>query len=211
MTQPENRTTEPMHSRGEEEMAALTIPFVVYESAQTRMEWTIKRLIIALIIAVILIFTSNAAWLYCWMQYDYIGEEAETETTYQQDGEGLNNINTGAQGEPSNGAEIDNPNGHPEEEPHEEQRIHPRNPNPKDQKRQRKEAEMIPDLSRSEIEHLIDEFIIGRNAERNRAILRRRLIDGICYEPLAEEFELSVRQVKNIVYKGELQLFKKLQ
>lgn len=70
---------------------------------------------------------------------------------------------------------------------------------------------MIPDLSRSEIEHLIDEFIIGRNAERNRAILRRRLIDGICYEPLAEEFELSVRQVKNIVYKGELQLFKKLQ
>jgi hypothetical protein len=60
---------------------------------------------------------------------------------------------------------------------------------------------MIPDLSRSEIEHLIDEFIIGRNAERNRAILRRRLIDGICYEPLAEEFEISVRQVKNIVYK----------
>jgi DNA-directed RNA polymerase specialized sigma24 family protein len=69
---------------------------------------------------------------------------------------------------------------------------------------------MIPDLSRSEIEHLIDEFIIGRNAERNRAILRRRLIDGICYEPLAEEFELSVRQVKNIVYKGELQIFKKI-
>lgn len=106
MTQLESRTTEPMHSRGEEEMAALTIPFVVYESAQTRMERTIKRLITALIIAVILIFASNAAWLYCWMQYDYTSEELET--VYQQDGKGMNNINTGAQGDVTNGAESHN-------------------------------------------------------------------------------------------------------
>lgn len=58
-------------------------------------------------------------------------------------------------------------------------------------------------LSRSEIESLIDEWIIGRNAQRDRQIIKRRLIDGICFEPLAEEFELSVRQVKNIVYKTE--------
>lgn len=64
------------------------------------------------------------------------------------------------------------------------------------------------DLPRSAIEHLIDEWIIGRNAERDRAILKRRLLDGICYEPLAEEFDLSVRQVKNIVYKSEMRLFK---
>lgn len=64
------------------------------------------------------------------------------------------------------------------------------------------------DKSRTEIETAIDEWIIGRNAERNRAILKRRLIDGICYEPLAEEFDLSVRQVKNIVYRSQTKLLK---
>ena len=61
--------------------------------------------------------------------------------------------------------------------------------------------------SRTEIEHAIDEWIVGRNAERNRAILKRRLIDGICYEPLAEEFNLSVSQVKRIVYQLEQKIF----
>ena len=64
------------------------------------------------------------------------------------------------------------------------------------------------DLPRSVIEHLIDEWIIGKNSERNRAILKRRLLDGVCYEPLAEEFDLSVRQIKNIVYRSETRLFK---
>ena len=48
-------------------------------------------------------------------------------------------------------------------------------------------------LSRTDIENLIDEWIVGMHAERNRAIMKRRLIDGICYEPLAEEFDMSVR------------------
>lgn len=64
------------------------------------------------------------------------------------------------------------------------------------------------DLPRSVIEHLIDEWIIGKNSERDRAILKRRLLDGVCYEPLAEEFDLSVRQIKNIVYRSETRLFK---
>ena len=58
------------------------------------------------------------------------------------------------------------------------------------------------------MEHLIDEWIIGRNAERDRKILKRRLIDGVIFDDLAEEFELSVRQTKNIVYKCEERLFK---
>lgn len=62
------------------------------------------------------------------------------------------------------------------------------------------------DMSRTEIEFLIDEWI---HKERDRQILKRRLLDGICYEPLAEEFDLSVRQVKNIVYKAEERLFSK--
>jgi DNA-directed RNA polymerase specialized sigma24 family protein len=52
---------------------------------------------------------------------------------------------------------------------------------------------------------LIDEWIFS---ERDRKILKRRLLDGVCYEPLAEEFNLSVRQIKNIVYKAENRLFK---
>jgi len=66
------------------------------------------------------------------------------------------------------------------------------------------------EYSRTEIEHAIDEWIVGMNAERNRAILKRRLIDGICYEPLAEEFDMSVRQIKNIVYKNQEKVLKHL-
>lgn len=64
-------------------------------------------------------------------------------------------------------------------------------------------------LSRSEIEKLINEYIVGRNAERDRKILARRLIDGIIYEKLAEEFDMSVRQIKNIVYKRQEQIYRK--
>ena len=64
------------------------------------------------------------------------------------------------------------------------------------------------ELSRSEMERLIDEWTIGRHAERDRRILRRRLLDGITFEKLAEEFELSVRQAKNIVYKRQEIIFK---
>lgn len=57
----------------------------------------------------------------------------------------------------------------------------------------------------SDIANLIDEYI---HSERDRAILKRRYIDGVCYEPLAEEFDLSVRHVKNIVYKYDFILIK---
>ena len=62
----------------------------------------------------------------------------------------------------------------------------------------------IPDLSRSEIECLIDEWIFS---ERDRAILKRRMLDGICFEPLAEEFDLSAQAVKSIVYKAMDRLY----
>lgn len=63
----------------------------------------------------------------------------------------------------------------------------------------------LSELSNSEIGKLIDEWI---HSERDRKILKRRLIDGICYEPLAEEFDMSVRQMQNIVYKAHKELFK---
>lgn len=55
-------------------------------------------------------------------------------------------------------------------------------------------------ISNTDLTKLIDEWVKG---ERDRKILKRRLIDCICYEPLAEEFELSVKRVKSIVYKNE--------
>lgn len=64
------------------------------------------------------------------------------------------------------------------------------------------------ELSATQIRHLIDEWVVGRNAERDREILKRRLIDGICFEPLAEEFGMSPRQIKNVVYRRQAKIFR---
>ena len=63
------------------------------------------------------------------------------------------------------------------------------------------------DYSNSHIEKIIDEFV---HSERDRKILKRRYIDGICYEPLAEEFGMSPRQIQNIIYKNQDTVFKHL-
>lgn len=61
------------------------------------------------------------------------------------------------------------------------------------------------EYSNSHISEIIDEWI---HSERDRAILKRRLVDGIVYDKLAEEFDLSVRQIKKIVYKAEDVIFR---
>lgn len=53
-----------------------SVPYFAHEGMMARNERTIKRLVIALIVSIILIFASNALWLYCWMQYDYVGSES---------------------------------------------------------------------------------------------------------------------------------------
>lgn len=58
----------------------------------------------------------------------------------------------------------------------------------------------MKEYSNSQISGIIDEYI---HSERNRKILKRRYVDGITYERIAEEFDLSVRQVKTIVYRSE--------
>ena len=45
---------------------------------------------------------------------------------------------------------------------------------------------------------------------RDRRILESRLIDGMTFDALSAEYELSVRQVKNIVYHNEKILFRHL-
>lgn len=65
----------------------------------------------------------------------------------------------------------------------------------------------MKEYSNTDIANIIDEYI---HSERDRAILKRRYIDGTCYEPLAEEFDMSVAQIKRIVYKNENKVFKHL-
>lgn len=49
---------------------------------------------------------------------------------------------------------------------------------------------------RQEYEHVIDEWILN---ERDRIALKRKYLDGIPYEAIAEELDISRRTVQNIV------------
>lgn len=69
------------------------------------------------------------------------------------------------------------------------------------------EKKQMKEYKNSEIINIINEYV---HNERNRLILKRRLVDGICYEPLAEEFGISVRHVKTIVYKEQDRVFRHL-
>ena len=70
-----------------------TIPYIVHEGTMVRMERQIKRITVALIVTVILMFVSNALWLWAWVQYDYTGKTTTTRIT--QDGQGINTIGDG--------------------------------------------------------------------------------------------------------------------
>ncbi len=59
-------------------------------------------------------------------------------------------------------------------------------------------------LTANDIIELIDQRVLN---ERDRKLLRRRYIDGITYEQIAEEFDLSRTQVCNIVYKYQKRIF----
>lgn len=62
---------------------------------------------------------------------------------------------------------------------------------------------MKPDetgMSRSDVSRLIDEWIFSA---RDRNIMRMRWLDGLRYDDIADETGLSVRQIKNIVYRCE--------
>lgn len=80
----------------------LTVPYIVHESECARNERHIKRLIIALIVTVALIFGSNLAWLIAWMQYDY--SSGNSETVVELDGKEGGNANyIGNDGDITNG------------------------------------------------------------------------------------------------------------
>lgn len=76
------------------------IPFAAHEAEVSRQERQIKRMWIALIVLAVALFLTNMAW---------IGYESQFETiSYEQDGDGLNNVNLGEQGDLINGTESEN-------------------------------------------------------------------------------------------------------
>lgn len=83
-----------------ETMENVMVPYAVVELAETRQKWLFKRMWIALIVAVAMLFASNIGWLIYESQFETI--------TYNQDGEGINNVNYGEQGDLNNGAESEN-------------------------------------------------------------------------------------------------------
>ena len=76
--------------------APASVPYVVHESTVARMERIIKRQWIALIVAISMLF--GAFGLLVWYESLY-----ET-ISYEQDGEGINNVNLGEQGDLNNGS-----------------------------------------------------------------------------------------------------------
>lgn len=68
----------------------------------------------------------------------------------------------------------------------------------------RRDPHELYDLSRAEWEALIDQWTFS---ERDRYLLKRKMLDGITFERLAEEVGLSVRHVKTVIYKAQDRLF----
>ena len=65
------------------------VPYIVHETAMARNERNVKRMIIAIVTAIVLLFASNALWLWAWCQYDYSSEEIIIDS---QDGGNANYI-----------------------------------------------------------------------------------------------------------------------
>lgn len=66
------------------------------------------------------------------------------------------------------------------------------------------ERKKKPEYTATQVRMILDEHV---HSERDRSVTYRRMTDKIKYETLAEEFSMSVRQVKKIVYRCEKIVF----
>ena len=76
------------------------VPYIVYESEAARHERTVKRLLTALLITILLMVGTNLAWLYVWNQYDFSSEEYTIEG---KDNANANYLESGMDGVINNG------------------------------------------------------------------------------------------------------------
>ena len=56
-----------------------TVPYIVLESICARNERTVRNLITTIVIIIILLFASNAIWVYEWTRYDYSSESSNVD------------------------------------------------------------------------------------------------------------------------------------
>ena len=63
------------------------------------------------------------------------------------------------------------------------------------------------DISNTDIDKAISDWIHNK---RNREILHDRLVDGLIFDELSSKYNLSVQQIKSIVYKGKETIFNHL-
>lgn len=62
-------------------------------------------------------------------------------------------------------------------------------------------------LDRFEWENLIDRWIFD---EKDRIILKRKFLDNVSLERIAEDLEMSTRQINRRFKKAKMQLFKRI-
>lgn len=86
--------------KNKENHAPQSVPYIVHESSMARMERHVRRLWISLVVCIAMLFACNASWLIYESQFENIA--------YEQDGDGVNNVNLGEQGDLNNVAESEN-------------------------------------------------------------------------------------------------------
>lgn len=70
----------------EEQSSRITIDYVAHEADMARMERINKRLWIALIVVILLLAASNAAWIYYESQFEDVVTETITQESGAKDG-----------------------------------------------------------------------------------------------------------------------------
>lgn len=58
---------------------SVSVPYAAHELMAARQERQTKRMWIALIVSISLLFLSNAVWVWAWMQYDYESYEVSAD------------------------------------------------------------------------------------------------------------------------------------
>ena len=82
------------------------MPIAQHEKDQQRLMSIIKKQFIAIIVLICLLFGSFGLFVWYESQFETL--------SYEQDGEGINNVNYGEQGDLNNGAESENQKKTPE-------------------------------------------------------------------------------------------------
>lgn len=81
------------------------VPYIVYEGEAVRHERTVKRLLIALMVTILLMVGTNMAWLYVINQYDISSETVTVENEGDAEKSNLVGLGANASGVVNNGTE----------------------------------------------------------------------------------------------------------